>query len=272
MRLKTFEIATENRAVFPGSGVYPLLDRDSCLQRDLDPIEVLTAWGAGGNVTYYQWRAKGLPVPEYIAQARAFRRAVPELKIFANDCVSAVLNTHAPDGSDSSVSHPPGESLFAGLHLGQEDLQGLPPQHFQQLGRLRAENLEFVLGLSTHNAEQIRSALIVPEPGPLWSYLALGPCFPTRSKPTGHDPVLTVAEFELALETLAGVLGQSEIKKPFPLVLIGGINSTNIEELLRGFAEVRDANLIRLVVAGIGSTLDGSEISSLAEKIQNYSS
>ncbi|MEQ9364912.1 MAG: thiamine phosphate synthase [Leptospirales bacterium] len=262
---------TGKTAVFPGPGVYPLLDRDTCLKRGLDPIQVVKAWRAAGNVPYYQLRAKGLGDQDYVRLARQLREAVPELALFANDCIAAT--------ADSTFADRAGTGVFSGLHLGQEDLRGLGADALDRLAKLRRERPDFILGLSTHGVEQLRSACLgkglqggISGSGGLWSYLALGPCFPTRSKPTGRDPVLTAEQIHACLELLADVLRASGSPRGFPLVLIGGVNSSNIEELLKIYAAAPGAGLIRIVVAGIESGLDASQISDLIEKIQKYSS
>ncbi|MCR9144406.1 MAG: thiamine phosphate synthase [bacterium] len=248
---------------FPGPGVYPLLDHDTCRKRELDPLAVLSDWRDGGIVRYYQWRAKTLSDAEYLEVARELRRHAPELALFANDRIELVL------GDDTRHRDQPEAAVFAGLHLGQEDLLALPDADLERLRELRRRRPDFVLGLSTHGVVQITGA--APQQG-FWSYLALGPCFPTDSKPTGRDPVLSAAEFQTCLGGLAGALSGRELSSGFPLVLIGGINGTNIEELLNLYAGVPHSERIQPVVAGIGSTLDATQISDLRGKIQKYNS
>src|SRR5580658_1648930 len=68
--------------------------------------------------------------------------------------------------------------LGAGLHLGQDDLA---PTDARRI--LPAEN---IIGFSTHNEQQLRAGNLEPV-----DYLAIGPIFPTRSKPN-PDPIVGV--------------------------------------------------------------------------------
>ncbi len=261
--------------------MYPLLDLDTCRRRGLKPQALLQSWRGTGVVSYYQWRAKGVSTGEYLQQARELRSLAPTMPIFANDHAAPFLG-----GQPGSVAVTEALDLFAGLHLGQEDLAALSRNERARLVELRRSRPGFVLGLSTHSADQLAAALRfdqdsgfadIPtakhrERSPIWSYLALGPCFPTGSKPTGRDPVLSPAEFHQAIETLVHGLNALDLPEPFPLVLIGGIQSTNIEELLQRFAQVEGHRRVQPVVAGIEWTLDGTHISELAGKIQTYSS
>lgn len=88
--------------------------------------------------------------------------------------------------------------LQAGLHLGQEDL--LPEDARRVVGP------ETIIGFSTHNAEQMRTAALEPV-----DYVAFGPVFTTASKQR-PDPTV-------GLETLRQVRALTDR----PLVAIGGI-------------------------------------------------
>ena len=225
-----------------------------------DPLDVLRAWETSGLIRFYQWRAKHLDSETYVARAREFRAAVPGLRLFGNDYASAVI-----DSSD--------DGCFSGLHLGQEDLAALSSDERRRLGEKRGRDPDFVLGLSTHNPGQIESAMAeLRSASAAWTYLALGPCFPTGSKPTGRDPVLTAVDFSDCLRTMIRELAEGEHPEPYPLVLIGGISALNIEELLVLYAGLPDSSRIQLLVAGIGAFEDIKQISALTEKIQNYSS
>lgn len=102
--------------------------------------------------------------------------------------------------------------LKAALHLGQDDLwpsearQVLPPAT--------------VVGFSTHNEEQLRSAADQPA-----DYLALGPIFATASK-ENPDPVVGLKE----LQRLRAITRR-------PLVAIGGISRATAREVLRSGAD-----------------------------------
>ena len=94
-----------------------------------------------------------------------------------------------------------------GIHLGQEDLETA------NLEAIHQEKIR--LGVSTHTTKEIEMALEI-EP----SYLAIGPIFETTSKKVDYDTV-----------------GIQELKNwsknvHYPIVAIGGINLSNIEEII----------------------------------------
>jgi thiamine-phosphate diphosphorylase len=90
-----------------------------------------------------------------------------------------------------------------GVHLGQEDL---PPARIPQ-----ARRAELIVGRSTHSPDQARAAREEPV-----DYVAFGPVFGTRSKPTTWEA--------RGLDALAEVV---RIAAPRPVVAIGGIDADN---------------------------------------------
>ena len=94
-----------------------------------------------------------------------------------------------------------------GIHLGQEDLETANLEAIHQAG-LR-------LGVSTHTTKEIEMALEI-EP----SYLAIGPIFETTSKKINYETV-GVRELESWSKNV-----------DYPIVAIGGINLSNIEEII----------------------------------------
>ncbi len=99
-----------------------------------------------------------------------------------------------------------------GVHLGQNDLPLL------QARKLLGEG---IIGASTHSEEE---ALQAEKEGA--DYVSLGPIFPTPTKEDAGSPL--------------GVRKIEEVKKAIriPLVAIGGINETNIEEVIAAGADV----------------------------------
>ena len=95
----------------------------------------------------------------------------------------------------------------AGVHLGQDDLS--PEEARRVLGASP------MLGLSTHNEAQFRSAASQPA-----NYLALGPIFATGSK-ANPDPVVGLDELR-RLRPLTGL----------PVVAIGGITRADAHAVL----------------------------------------
>jgi len=120
-----------------------------------------------------------------------------------------------------------------GIHLGQEDLE--------------TANLEAIhhakirLGVSTHTTKEIEMALEI-EP----SYLAIGPIFETTSKVVNYD---TVGTEELA---------KWSKNVHYPIVAIGGINLSNIKNIIN--IETVDG------IAMISELLENNEVSSRKTK------
>ncbi len=97
-----------------------------------------------------------------------------------------------------------------GLHLGQDD--DSPSRARKIIGD------DALLGLSTHNQEQLERGLNEPV-----DYLAIGPIFPTGSK-KNPDPVVGLDGVALAWE-ISNAAGK-------PLVAIGGITPENARKIL----------------------------------------
>ena len=94
-----------------------------------------------------------------------------------------------------------------GIHLGQEDLERANLEAIYQA--------DIRLGVSTHTTKEIEMALEI-EP----SYLAIGPIFETSSKKVNYNTV-----------------GVKELRNwsknvQYPIVAIGGINLSNIKEII----------------------------------------
>ena len=115
-----------------------------------------------------------------------------------------------------------------GIHLGQEDILEADIKAIHQ-ARIR-------LGISTHTPKEIKIALDI-EP----SYVAIGQIFETTSKEMKSKPV-----------------GIEDLKEwgrmvDYPIVAIGGINSSNIEMVI----DTGVANGIAMITG----VLDGDEVS-----------
>ena len=100
-----------------------------------------------------------------------------------------------------------------GVHLGQTDM---PVTAARRLLGSRA-----IIGYSTHNLAQATAALDLPI-----DYLALGPIFETRSK-ENPDPIA-------GLEAIRNV---RRVAASLPLVAIGGIQRSNLQEVLSAGAD-----------------------------------
>jgi thiamine-phosphate pyrophosphorylase len=104
-----------------------------------------------------------------------------------------------------------------GVHVGQEDLSPIDARRI--LGDAA------IVGLSTHSADQVRSALRMPV-----SYVAIGPVFGTTTKDTGYRAVGTSLVREAA-----DILHDETVRRP--LVAIGGITLGRAAEIIRAGAE-----------------------------------
>lgn len=100
-----------------------------------------------------------------------------------------------------------------GVHLGQDDM---PPERARSLLGDTA-----LIGYSTHTTEQAKEALTLPV-----DYLAIGPVFPTRTKPG--------ADADVGLDTIKAV---RSIIGDMPLVAIGGINGENAHSVIMAGAD-----------------------------------
>ena len=108
-----------------------------------------------------------------------------------------------------------------GLHVGQHDL---PPPEARQVIAARSDERELpggcAIGMSVHDLDELEVALAA-EP----DYLAFGPVFGTRSK---ADPEPTIG-----VEGLRRLVAATEGRFSGPLVGIGGIDESNVEQIRR---------------------------------------
>jgi thiamine-phosphate pyrophosphorylase len=174
--------------------LYAILDRSTFkgLADLLASAEELLA----GGVTLLQYRNKNGNARAMLDEARSLRQLVAgRAQLFMNDradlCVAAE---------------------FDGLHVGQDDLS--PEAARRVIGAAR------LLGVSTHNPEQLRTAETTSA-----DYLAIGPVFGTTSKEK-PDPVVG----------LEGVSRARELTRK-PLVAIGGITRQNSRSVIEAGAD-----------------------------------
>jgi thiamine-phosphate pyrophosphorylase len=139
-----------------------------------------------------------MPALDFYEQAKA-ALAVAErsgVKLIINDRVDVALAIGAH-----------------GVHLGQDDL---PPEAARELLGAAA-----IVGYSTHNVDQALEAVKLPI-----DYLAIGPIFPTTSKPDTF-PVIGLK----GLRAVRRAIGD------FPLVAIGGITHANARDAIEAGAD-----------------------------------
>ena len=190
--------------------LYAILDVDTVTARGLDPRAVVNDWIHAG-IRLIQLRAKNLPGGEFLELAKdlvriahaegAGDRGGTETLLLINDRADIALMS----GAD-------------GVHVGQGDLS---PAELRASAPLRGLR---VVGLSTHNLDQLRTALDGPA-----DYFAIGPVFETSSK-ANPDPVVGL-EGVRAARALLDAHGDRR-----PLVAIGGITPATAPDVFRAGA------------------------------------
>ena len=151
---------------------------------------------AGVGVSLVQYRNKSASIKEAYAEALLLRKVASDLGVWfiVNDRCDLTLAVEAD-----------------GVHLGQDDLP------YAEARMLLGPDK--IIGLSTHNAEQVRQAdKLKPD------YIGFGPIFKPASK-HDHDPVV-------------GLEGLRQIR-PFtslPIFAIGGIQANQVKAALQAGA------------------------------------
>ena len=151
---------------------------------------------AAGGATFIQYRNKVGTTREMLGHAR-------ELRLALGDGVTLIMN----DRADICIA-----AGFEGVHVGQDDLS--------HEGARTVIGPSRVLGISTHNLEQLKEA----DAGPA-DYIAYGPVFPTSGK-RNPDPVVGLEGIRAA---------RAATKKP--LVAIGGITRANARSVIDAGAD-----------------------------------
>jgi len=174
---------------------YPVLDLGLLARHGLDPLDAAEAILESG-ACILQFRHKGFFSREVFDTAARVAALCWDAKALF------VVN----DRADIALL------LDAALHLGQDDLA--PPD------ARRVTGSGSIIGLSTHNAEQLSAGDREPV-----DYLAIGPIFQTGSK-ENPDPVVGLD----ALRELRAITGK-------PLVAIGGITRGAAQSVFKAGAD-----------------------------------
>ena len=177
--------------------LYPILDAEALAQSRIPLVRAaLTLRDAG--VRWVQYRDKQSSDAEVMERMRELRGIFPqgEAVLLLNDRVHLCEAVKAD-----------------GVHIGQRDMA--PEEARRVLGPDR------LLGVSTHNVEQLGAALATGAP----DYLAIGPVFRTRSK-DNPDPVVGIE----------GVTAARALTR-LPLVAIGGITGENALDVIEAGAD-----------------------------------
>jgi thiamine-phosphate pyrophosphorylase len=136
---------------------YPIVDADICRERSLDPRAIAAAcFRAGARLL--QLRMKSGSSGDFLALATnmVLDGRASGATVIVNDRADIARMSNA-----------------GGVHVGQEDLTP---------AEVRAIAGATVVGLSTHDAEQVTQGLASAA-----DYLAVGPIFGTATKETGYD-------------------------------------------------------------------------------------
>ena len=177
----------ERVEAFRRTDVYPVVTSEFCAGRP--PVEVAASLLAGG-ARILQIREKTMPDRPFLELLRHVRELTWDHSslLIVDDRVDAALIAQAD-----------------GVHLGQDDLP---------LPDARRIAPDLLIGVSTHNAEEIRQA---QDEG--CSYLNIGPIFPTQTK-----------------QLACAFLGMEQLRALIPLVrvpfsVMGGIKYSHLAEL-----------------------------------------
>ena len=178
----------ERIEAFRRTDVYPVVTSEFCAGRP--PVAVVASLLAGG--------ARILQIREKTMPDRPFLELLRQVRELAWDCGALLI---VDDRVDAALI-----AQADGVHLGQEDIP---------LPDARRIAPDLLIGVSTHNADEIRQA----QDGGC-SYINIGPIFPTNTKQ------LTGIRF----------LGLDQLKALIPLVrvpfsVMGGIKFSHLAEL-----------------------------------------
>ncbi|ETI62230.1 thiamine phosphate synthase [Marinomonas profundimaris] len=161
-------------------------------QQDLETLKTVVTGAVAGGVTMVQVREKHGDVRAFIERALAVK------SILQGTGVPLIIN----DRIDVALAVD-----ADGVHLGQSDMSA------ETARRLIGKNK--LLGLSVENEQQLMEAESLPV-----DYLGLSAIFAT---PTKSD-----TKKEWGIEGLRYAVAQSS----FPIVAIGGINASNLDDII----------------------------------------
>ena len=185
----------ERIELFKNSDLYPVVSSEFCNGRDVCDIVAAVAAGGAKIVQIREKHQSDSAVFELVKKCKTITDRFQMLLI-----VDDRLDIAMAAGAD-------------GVHLGQEDMP------LEQAKKLAPEML---IGVSTHNASEIRQAL---DGG--CGYLNMGPLFPTRTKNVSSGP--------LGLEMIEKL--KSQVTCPFSVM--GGIKEHHLPLLVsKGFNHI----------------------------------
>ncbi len=173
----------------PAERLYPIVDADICRDHGLEPRSLALACFHGG-ARLVQLRVKSG------SSARFLDLAAEVVAAAASFGAAVIVN----DRSDIARL-----ARAAGVHVGQDDL---PPDAVRQVFG------DGVIGLSTHDPQQVDEALRTPA-----DYVAVGPVFGTVTKDTGYSA--------RGLDLVQRAAGRGK-----PVVAIGGMTLERAPEVI----------------------------------------
>ena len=188
MPRRVYTTLDERIEAFRRTDVYPVVTSEFCAGRS--PAEVAASLLAGG-VRILQIREKTMP-------DRPFLNLLRQIRELTWDCGALLI---VDDRVDAALI-----AQADGVHLGQDDLP---------LPDARRIAPDLLIGVSTHNADEIRRAQ-----GEGCSCLNIGPVFPTNTKQ------LTNIRF-LGLKSLKSLIPLVRV----PFSVMGGIKHEHLAEL-----------------------------------------
>ncbi len=187
MPRRVYTTLSERIEAFRRTDVYPVVTSGFCAGRS--PVEVAASLLAGG--------ARILQIREKTMPDRPFLELLRQVRELTRDCGALLI---VDDRVDAALI-----AQADGVHLGQEDIP---------LPDARRIAPDLLIGVSTHNADEIRQA---QDEG--CSYLNIGPIFPTKTKQLA-------CEF-LGLERLRALAPLVRV----PFSVMGGIKYEHLAEL-----------------------------------------
>lgn len=145
-----------------------------------------------------------------LIQLRAKESSVDDIRRLTEEVIAVTRTAGVP----LVINDHPGVALEFGAefcHLGQEDFFDAGHRQIEELPEARA-GVRF--GLSTHAPDQARRA-VAAQP----AYVAIGPIYPTGTKPTARPVTLDYVRWAATEVTI-------------PWFAIGGIHEGNLDEVL----------------------------------------
>lgn len=176
-------------------GLYPILDYDYCLKKEIDIFQLLRIWlSCPDYVECIQVRAKSLSERKYTHLFNEIQTSFPDALFIINDYWKLYKKFPA-----------------YGIHLGKEDYLGLSESEKEEFAEIN-----LIKGTSSHSVEDLKQI-----DGNLWTYTGFGPMFSTETKKSDYETL-----------GLRALLTASEFS-PVPLVPIGGITLSSFPEIYK---------------------------------------